>query len=269
MHPIIIVAAGAVTLFCGVGIGVMTGLIPSAHSLSSPSTTQSAMPPTPFSPGAAQAPVGSSPVVAEAPATDAARDLKPVDKTTMGQPLARADARSDVHPTKKPVATPSRSTSSVSNTAAPTPTYTSGVPSSATERPVVVASNSTTTPTAVPPIAPPAPVVCNNCGVIESVLPVTQQGQGSGAGAVIGGVLGGVLGHQVGNGKGKDVATVAGAVGGAVLGNHIEKSGKASQHYNVRVRLDDGTFQTIRSETDPGFRPGEKVRLENGRIVRQ
>jgi outer membrane lipoprotein SlyB len=77
-----------------------------------------------------------------------------------------------------------------------------------------------------------------------------------------------VLGHQVGKGRGKDVATVAGAVGGAVLGNQIEKSGKTTTRYDIRVRLEDGTFQTIRSETDQGYRVGDRVKVENGRLVR-
>jgi outer membrane lipoprotein SlyB len=85
---------------------------------------------------------------------------------------------------------------------------------------------------------------------------------------VIGGIVGGVLGHQVGGGRGKDVATVAGALGGAVAGNEIEKANKRSVSYEVRVLMEDGTYRTVRYETEPGVRVGDKVRIENGRLIR-
>ena len=111
-------------------------------------------------------------------------------------------------------------------------------------------------------------VKCAECGVIESVREVEARGTGSGLGAVGGAVVGGVLGHQVGGGRGKDLATVAGAVGGAVLGNTVEKNTRTTSVYDVRVRLEDGTFQTLRYETEPGMRVGDKVKVENGRAVR-
>ena len=104
---------------------------------------------------------------------------------------------------------------------------------------------------------------------MSSVNAIAKQGEGSGAGAVLGGVLGGLLGHQVGKGHGKDVATVAGAVGGAVLGNTVEKNAKTVSSYEVRVRMDDNTFQTVRYDVMPGVREGDKVRIENGRILRE
>src|SRR5262245_39806246 len=58
-----------------------------------------------------------------------------------------------------------------------------------------------------------ASVPCRDCGVVQSVREIKQQGEGTGAGAVVGGVVGGVLGHQVGGGRGKDVATAVGVVG--------------------------------------------------------
>lgn len=95
-------------------------------------------------------------------------------------------------------------------------------------------------------------------------------GSGIGAGAVIGGVVGGVLGHQVGGGTGKDVATVAGAVGGAVVGHQIEKSNKPQQQevYRVRVRLENGGYQTVTQQSVSGLRVGDRVRIENDRVSR-
>ncbi len=266
-HPAIIIAAGAFTILCVVGIGVLTGIIPSAGALNSSASpsTQSSLPPVLAAAGAAQTPLGNVVDDAPAPTSTAASTaastttstLKPIDKPSIGQPLARNETRANSTsptPTKKPAA-------ESNTTKAPVPTYQPNEqnPSSSIERPVVVASN--TKPES-------SPLICANCGTVESINTNVEQGQGSGAGAVIGGVLGGVLGNQVGKGRGRDVATVAGAVGGAVLGNTIEKSNKSTQSYSIRVRLEDGTFQTIKSDTDQGMRVGERVRIENQRLVR-
>jgi outer membrane lipoprotein SlyB len=255
-HPAIIIAAGAVTILCAVGIGVLTGIIPSAGALNSNSapTTQTSLPPVLAAAGAAQTPLGS---VTDDTPSSASSTLKPIDKPAIGQPLARNESRQNTNtaPANKPTS------NATNNGNAPVPTYQSNAqnPSSSNERPVVTASN--TKPE-------PSPIICANCGVIESINTNVEQGQGSGAGAVIGGVLGGVLGNQVGKGRGRDVATVAGAVGGAVLGNTIEKSKKSTQSVSIRVRLEDGTFQTIKSDTDQGMRIGDRVKIENQRLLR-
>ena len=93
-------------------------------------------------------------------------------------------------------------------------------------------------------------------------------GSGIGAGAVIGGVVGGVLGHQVGEGTGKDVATVAGVVGGAMAGHQIEKSTKQEEAYRIRVRLDNGGYQTVMQQSIADLRVGDRVRIENYRVSR-
>jgi len=257
-HPAIIIAAGAVTILCAVGVGVLTGIIPSAGALNSnpQPTIQSSLPPVLAAAGAAQTPLGTFMDDAPPSTQSTSSTLKPIDKPSIGQPLARNEARANPTPTtpiKKPVP------SAVSE---PVPTYqvnsqanvqsTTSTPSSNSERTVVATS----------------PAICSNCGTIESMTTNVQQGQGSGAGAVIGGVLGGVLGNQVGGGRGRDVATVAGAVGGAVLGNTIEKSNKSTQSFSIRVRLEDGTFQTIKSDADQGMRIGDRVKIENQRLVR-
>jgi outer membrane lipoprotein SlyB len=102
---------------------------------------------------------------------------------------------------------------------------------------------------------------------VSEIIPIEKKGEGSGAGAVLGGIVGGVLGHQVGGGRGKDAATVAGALGGALLGNEIEKNKNAVTAWQVRVRLEDGTNKVVRYNTEPSWRVGDKVRVENGRIV--
>lgn len=115
-----------------------------------------------------------------------------------------------------------------------------------------------------------APVVvaakCNNCGQIASVNEIVTKGDGTGLGAVGGAVVGGVLGNQVGGGRGKDLATVAGAVGGAVAGNEIEKRAKSEKSYEIVVRLDEGGSQTFIEPNLPSWRPGDRVKIDNGMI---
>lgn len=108
---------------------------------------------------------------------------------------------------------------------------------------------------------------CANCGVIETINEIEVKGEGSYLGMIAGGLAGALLGHQVGGGTGKKVATVAGAAGGAYAGNVIEQKMKTTRHYEVIVRLENGGTQAITYEAAPGFRIGDKVRVENGALV--
>lgn len=114
---------------------------------------------------------------------------------------------------------------------------------------------------------PPPPPVCHNCGTVESIREVVQQGKGTGLGAVAGGILGGVLGHQVGNGRGNDAATVIGAVGGAVAGNAVEKSQRKTVHYEITVRMDDGGYQTITAKQASPWHEGDHVKVVDGMLT--
>ena len=109
---------------------------------------------------------------------------------------------------------------------------------------------------------------CLNCGVIESIKLVELKGEGTGVGAVTGGVLGAVVGKEIGAGRGKTLATVAGAAGGAYAGNEIEKNMKKSTYFRVTVRMNNGSVRTITQKTDPGFKSGDSVKIENGTLVR-
>ena len=40
--------------------------------------------------------------------------------------------------------------------------------------------------------------------------------------------------------------TVLGAVGGGVAGHEVEKQVRSETHFNVKVRMDDGTTRTFR-----------------------
>lgn len=111
--------------------------------------------------------------------------------------------------------------------------------------------------------------MCADCGTVQSVTAVERQGQVNGVavgnttigiGTVAGGVLGGVLGNQVGNGNGKTLATVLGAAGGAYAGNTVEKNMKKVTVYDVRVRMDDGSFRNMDIST--AVPVGSKVIVE-------
>jgi len=70
---------------------------------------------------------------------------------------------------------------------------------------------------------------------------------------------GGCWGNKAGQGPG--------VLGGALAGNKIEKTMKKKQTYETVVRYEDGTTQVFPSETSPGWREGDKVRLDNGTLI--
>ena len=107
---------------------------------------------------------------------------------------------------------------------------------------------------------------CSNSGNVESDRTIKQRAEGSGLGAAGGAVLGGLLGNQIGDGSGRKIATAAGAIGGAVVGNQVEGNMKATTSYEIRVRLDDGTLRTFRQSSPPQWRSGDRVRIVKGRL---
>jgi len=110
---------------------------------------------------------------------------------------------------------------------------------------------------------------CKECGTVTSVKSVKIEGEASGAGAVIGGVAGGVLGHQVGSGRGNTAATVAGAAGGAYVGHQVEKSKKARTEQHVTVKLNDGKTRTFKFAEPTSYRAGDKIKVVDGKLVRE
>jgi outer membrane lipoprotein SlyB len=117
----------------------------------------------------------------------------------------------------------------------------------------------------------PAPLqvnrVCNNCGVVESVNLIEVKGEGSYLGTIGGGVVGAILGNQVGGGTGRTVAQIAGAVGGAYAGRALEAKSRTTNHFEVVVRLHNGTAQTVGFPLEPGFKVGDKVKVTAGVIT--
>jgi outer membrane lipoprotein SlyB len=127
------------------------------------------------------------------------------------------------------------------------------------------------TPPAVAQTPPPAvyeapkPVVKPGLlGTVVGVREVEQKGDAKGVGAVGGGLAGAVLGHNIGDHN--KLVTVLGAAGGALLGNHIEKTARATKHWELTVNFDDGTTQTMSSPNQPFWHQGDRVRLLEGKL---
>ncbi len=77
-------------------------------------------------------------------------------------------------------------------------------------------------------------------------------------------MIGGLLGNQVGGGSGKTAATVLGAAGGAYAGNRVEKNMKKVTVYQMRVRMNDGSYRTI-EQSNP-VASGSRVVVEGNSL---
>jgi outer membrane lipoprotein SlyB len=196
LHPLLTVAAIAVTVFSAVGVATLTGMIPQSRGTAAqPAPVEVVQP---------------APVVA-APKPKAVVKKKPAARTSFEEPIYREFAE------------------------APKPL--------------------------VPVVRPGV------LGTIESVNEVREPGEAKGLGVVAGGVAGAVLGHQVGSGRGNKLATILGAVGGAVAGNQVEKQARGEKRWDVTVRLEDGTTQTLSSPAEPSWHAGDRVRLYEGKLL--
>jgi len=243
MHPMMWIAAGSVTLFSLAGIGAMLGVLPVPHSATPASEAIKAEQPAPIvAPPAAPVAAASAPVVASAPVAEdkPAPEAKPV-----------------VKPSHKPATTKPQ----------PHPTTVAAVPDH--DRAASPSTTASGIPTRTPDSTPRTTQVarCDDCGVVESVRAVEQPGEGTGLGAIGGAVLGGVLGHQVGEGTGKQIARIGGAILGGFAGNEAEKRMRTNSHYEITVRMDDGTRRTIKQTTAPAWHSGDKVRVDNGVLI--
>lgn len=124
------------------------------------------------------------------------------------------------------------------------------------------------------PAAPaPAQQACQSCGVVEAVrqvqVPVKDNSDHL-VGTIGGGVVGGVVGNQFGGGSGKTALTVLGAVGGALAGREVERNIRQQQtvtHYELTVRMGDGSARQFRSAQPFAFASGDRVRVENNQLL--
>ena len=261
-HPLLILAALAVILFCAIGTAAIMGWLPNSKGRTA---TGELSPADRAALSASLQQPGSTGAMAAAalppayPAQPAVGAYVPATPSTTA-PLP-ATPPATIAPTTASAYPPGYvQGGSYGNSAA-------GATSAGYENPVTVGESH--------PKARPATRVaradtdsnwCGNCGNIESIRQITTRAQGSGVGAAGGAILGGLLGNQVGSGNGRQLATVAGAVGGAVMGNQVEGNMKANHSYEIRVRLDDGSLRTFHQHNAPAWRSGDRVRIVKGAL---
>ncbi len=233
LHPLIATAAIAVTAFSVLGAVVLiTNQVSAQHA--------------------------AAPAPAVAVAAPASTDATPAQATPAATPPAA--------PAQRPTAAVSNRTHAARGTA---PRARSANPQVAEASPAPYAAPppdaATPPPIAMTPAVAPPPI-CTDCGTVISVRAVSTPGEGSGIGAVAGGVLGGVIGNQFGRGSGKDATRILGAIGGAIAGHQIEKQVRTTSHYDVTVRMDDGSTRTLTRTTDPGLSTGARVRVDGDEL---
>ncbi len=244
MHPLMILAALAVLLFCLVGTAAILGWIPSSVGGNSERQLSDAerlalastLPPGSAQPGM----VAALPAEPMAPDGGAAYAVPPAAPSQSYAPPAAYAAAPAV---------------AAAAVAAPAQIRVVEEPASKPARKTVEVAAADT-----------GRNWCSNCGNVESVRTIKQRAEGSGLGAAGGAVIGGLLGNQIGGGTGRTIATAAGAIGGAVVGNQVEGNMKASTSYEIRVRLDDGSLRTFRQSNPPAWRSGDRVRIVKGRL---
>ena len=242
LHPMLWVAAASVTAFSLAGVAKLTGLLPeSGTAAPQTSAVTGAVAPEPVAPTRLATAEPAEPASAPAPA--------PALKTEHHEP-APAIKHTPARP--KPAAAPA--------VAKGNPPPADAVPAPRDAPPPDHAARRVAD-------APPAAPVCRDCGVIENIEAIQQKGEGSGLGAVGGAILGGVLGHQVGEGSGKQIARIGGAVLGGFAGNEAERRYRTISHYQITVRLDDGSRRVIEQQSAPAWHEGDAVRIRNGEIV--
>jgi outer membrane lipoprotein SlyB len=106
---------------------------------------------------------------------------------------------------------------------------------------------------------------CEDCAVVIAVRTSQKKGEGTGAGAVIGGVAGAVVGREIADGR--DAGTLLGAAGGALAGHQIERHARSTKRFHVDVRMEDGTVKTVTSATPPRWKAGDRVRVQDGKLL--
>lgn len=215
LHPLLTAAALSVTAFSAVGIGAMTGLLPSSF--------------------------GSAPDAAPTELVASATPAAPVAAPVEAAPVELPPAAPKATPKPKPVKVVRKPVEAAPPTQAEIPL----------ERPVAEA---------------PKPVPAGILGTVQAVREVkTPAEKSNGVGPIAGGVGGAVLGNMIGKEFGskgfRNIATVLGAAGGAFAGKEIERNVRATSHWEVDVRLDDGTQRTLTSSAQPYWQPGHRVRF--------
>jgi outer membrane lipoprotein SlyB len=233
LHPLLATAAISVIAFSAAGVAAVTGILPKSIG----ATPEIAAASQPWQPsGAPLAPAASLAAPAPSYGDLSAPEVQPAPA-----------------PKKKTVA---RTAPRAAKPAAPV-------------EPAVPVSHPGPVAAAEPVLAPPAPVAQARAevGTVQSVVAVKEKGEGTWMGPVAGGIGGAILGSQIGKGNTRTIAGVLGAAGGAYAGREIEKHVRSTTHWNVSVRMEDGSTRTVSYKTQPAFREGERVRYVDGQLV--
>lgn len=242
-HPLLLVAAASVTLFSLAGVGALAGWLPGPAA---PNGSPSEL-------AAQSTAIAAAPIPARQRIAVPQKAPKPI-----AQSVAHALVGEHRNATE-PVATHRAVAAAPAyGTAAPTPSYSAVSPAP---------TFSTAPQEATYRVAAAQPLICGECGVVETVREVAVEPKGSGGGAIAGGLVGGLIANQIGKGSTRSIATVLGAAGGAYAGNYIEKSMKESKRYEVLVRFEDDSRRSFSSETPPAWQSGDRVRLQNGLLT--
>jgi outer membrane lipoprotein SlyB len=235
LHPLLTIAAISVTIFSAAGVAALTGVLP--HSVG-------------FNKETAPAALVAAPDIAAAAAVSSAAE-KPADEVAPMPPAA-------------PASTPKVAKKPVARAALPKPTPRPAQPVQVPSQDFGEAPRIAQAPA---PIEAPKAVPAGILGVVESVREVKQPAEKSnGVGPIAGGIAGAVLGNQFGKGMTRNVITVVGAAGGALAGTAIEKNVRATKHWEITVRLDDGSYRTMNSDVEPFWHGGERIRLIDGKL---
>jgi outer membrane lipoprotein SlyB len=102
-------------------------------------------------------------------------------------------------------------------------------------------------------------------GVVQSIQERQQTStEGQVLGTVGGALVGGALGSLVGGGTGQTIATTVGAVGGAMAGSAVADRTASQTVWIVNIRFEDGIDREVTVTQRPNYRPGDRVRVDNG-----
>ena len=255
-HPMMILAAIAIIVFCLAGTAAIMGWLPSSIGGSSSKGELTASDRAALASRLAD--TGRPSTEAERYALQVERDRDLAIQNEERDIAARAAALRNVAPSTLAARDNlDRDVHFASNSAvmpAPAP-YRQGSTQQQQQQPLQLAQ-----------AEPQRQATCTSCGRVESVRTIRTRAEGSGVGAAGGAILGGLLGNQIGGGNGRKLATVAGAVGGAVVGNQVEGNMKARTSYEVLVRMDNGKSRTFHLQNLNGYNSGDRIKVVNGAL---
>lgn len=105
-------------------------------------------------------------------------------------------------------------------------------------------------------------------GVVQSIQETQQTSTAANAvGAIGGAVVGGLLGSTIGGGTGQSIAIAVGSIGGSMAGSAVASKAGAETVWVVNIRFDDGIDRAVTVSQRPNYRPGDRVRVDNGAVL--